>query len=853
MDTSKSKKRSRLNDITRHLSKSASELNGHECNVDSPTSSPQRAKSAAATSTGVIAKTHGFFSTLRNKWSRARSRERLGRKSPNDFLESTDYAADYSSENSTPANSPRHRATTLGASSLARENKTISEASINNESFEQEFGNMTDPTSGISRTALEYLAGEEKKRKHESQLRQYVFFQLRIHLKHGSNLVAMDKSGTSDPYVKFKIGGRVLHKSKTISRDLNPIWDEVFFVPIEDPFMPIVIKVFDYDWGLQDDFMGSAKIDLTILELGKCEELTIKLEDDDRPQIDLGEIHLTATLWPRSQEDKELHYQKHQRLSEVSKKLKSQIWNSVVTIVLVKARDLPTQDDGSKLNEAHLKFRLGNEKYKSKTTWSERWLEQFDLHLFDEDQILELQLWNKNICYGRAVLDLSNRARETTHSIWIPFEDCCGEVLLMLTISGTTASETISDLTSYKESPELKQNLKERYQIRRSFTNLRDVGHLTVKVYGANGLAAADLGGKSDPFCVLELTNARLQTQTEYKTLTPNWNKIFTFNVKDITSVLEVTVYDEDRDHKVEFLGKVEVPLLKIKNGAKRWYVLKNKDMVARAKGNNPQILLEMYVVWNPIRAMVQVIQPKEEKLISQDKKFKRQIFLQNFNRFKTIVMNVLAAFRYIQSCFEWESPIRSLIALIMYVLLCLYGTLDTIPAILVCLILKNWFIRWLTGTNRDCFDYDEAFIVDDDDDDDKEKGGEKRSIKEKLHAIQEVSQSVQNTIGYLASVGERTKNTFYFAVPELTWLACISLVAVSIVLHFIPIRILLLIWGLYKFGRRIIRPNIVPNNEVLDFLSRVPDDIEIIHYRELPSNTTDSQRLNMKRKQKPS
>lgn len=62
----------------------------------------------------------------------------------------------------------------------------------------------------------------------------------------------------------------------------------------------------------------------------------------------------------------------------------------------------------------------------------------------------------------------------------------------------------------------------------KTFQNLRDVGHLTVKVFGATGLAAADLGGKSDPFCVLELINSRLQTQTEYKTLSPNWNKIFT-------------------------------------------------------------------------------------------------------------------------------------------------------------------------------------------------------------------------------------------------------------------------------------------------------------------------------------
>ena len=35
-------------------------------------------------------------------------------------------------------------------------------------------------------------------------------------------------------------------------------------------------------------------------------------------------------------------------------------------------------------------------------------------------------------------------------------------------------------------------------------------------------------------------------------------------NVKDIHSILEVTVYDEDRDKKCEFLGKVAIPLLKV-------------------------------------------------------------------------------------------------------------------------------------------------------------------------------------------------------------------------------------------------------------------------------------------------
>lgn len=88
-----------------------------------------------------------------------------------------------------------------------------------------------------------WLQAEEIQRKREANLRQHAFFQLRVHLISGHELVAMDKNGTSDPYVKFKLSGRLLHKSKTVHRDLNPVWDETFVVPIEDPFQQINIKV----------------------------------------------------------------------------------------------------------------------------------------------------------------------------------------------------------------------------------------------------------------------------------------------------------------------------------------------------------------------------------------------------------------------------------------------------------------------------------------------------------------------------------------------------------------------------------------------------------------------------------
>ncbi|XP_067004497.1 multiple C2 and transmembrane domain-containing protein isoform X3 [Anabrus simplex] len=544
------------------------------------------------------------------------------------------------------------------------------------------------------------------------------------------------------------------------------------------------------------------------------------------------------------------YFQRNTKLCDVNRRLKSQIWSSVVTIVLVEGKNLlPMDIDG--FSDPYAKFRLGNEKYKSKVVYKSlnpSWLEQFDLHLYDDQsQELEVTLWDKDRSkddfMGRCTIDLSRLEREKTHRIWQDLEEGAGSIFLLLTISGTTASETISDLTTYEENPQERLTMENRYALVHTLHNLRDVGHLTVKVFRAQGLAAADLGGKSDPFCVLELVNARLQTQTEYKTLSPSWQKIFTFNVKDINSVLEVTVYDEDRDHKVEFLGKVAIPLLRIRNGEKKWYSLKDKKLHGRAKGNCPQILLEMTVVWNPIRASIRTLNPKEEKYMQTEIKFKRQVFVRNVMRLKAIIMFFFDIGKYIQSCFEWESTPRSIIALILFIGLCYYFEPYMLPVAMLLIFLKYYIVMSLTGGWPVHEDDEEPLGEDDDDEEDKDKE-EKKSLKERLQAIQEVTQSVQNSIGYIASLGESIKNTFNFTVPYLTTLAIIMLAVIAVVLYFVPVRYLIMAWGVNKFARKLIRPHTVPNNEVLDLLSRVPDDEDLLAYRELkPHPTTDLER----------
>lgn len=61
------------------------------------------------------------------------------------------------------------------------------------------------------------------------------------------------------------------------------------------------------------------------------------------------------------------------------------------------------------------------------------------------------------------MIDLTKYEREITHSIWQELDDGAGSLHFLLTISGTTASETISDLSSHEDNEREKQNIVDRY------------------------------------------------------------------------------------------------------------------------------------------------------------------------------------------------------------------------------------------------------------------------------------------------------------------------------------------------------------------------------------------------------
>ncbi|XP_041760486.1 multiple C2 and transmembrane domain-containing protein 1 isoform X7 [Coregonus clupeaformis] len=707
-------------------------------------------------------------------------------------------------------------------------------------------------------------------------------YQLDIILKKGHNLAIRDRGGTSDPYVKFKIGGKEVFRSKTINKNLNPVWDEKVSLLVDSLREPLYVKVFDYDFGLQDDFMGSAYLYLESLEHQRNLDVTLDLEDPQYPDHDLGTLELAVTLSPKEgdfgeatmllrrswkRSNKQLH--SSMRLSDVHKK--AQLWRGIVSISLIEARDLQPMDANG-FSDPYVKFRLGHQKYKSKTipkTLNPQWREQFDFHLYEEQGgFIDITVWDKDAgkkddFMGRCSIDLSPLSKEHTHKLDVPLEEGEGMLVLLVTLTGA-AAVSISDLSvNILDDPHERHQILQRYSVLRSFHNLKDVGMVQVKVIRAEGLMAADVTGKSDPFCVVELSNDRLQTHTVYKNLNPEWNKVFTFNVKDIHSVLEVTVYDEDRDRSADFLGKVAIPLLNIQNGERKAYALKSKELTGPTKG---VIFLEIDVIFNAVKAGLRTLIPIEQKYIEDEPRVSKQLLLQNFNRVRRCILFLINSGCYINSCFEWHSPQRSICAFLLFVLVVWNFELYMIPLALLLPLAWNYILVASGKDTRQDVQAMEDLLEDEDEDYDKDDkvprpgpsddgrlpeshvledmlaswhfewirvmvDPERKGFINKLYAIQDVCISVQNALDEVASYGERIKNTFNWTVPFLSWLAIVALCVATVLIYYIPLRYIVLAWGVNKFTKKLRDPYNIDNNELLDFLSRVPSDIQVNLY----------------------
>ncbi|KAH8690070.1 putative membrane bound C2 domain protein [Talaromyces proteolyticus] len=102
---------------------------------------------------------------------------------------------------------------------------------------------------------------------------------LRVDILDAADLPSADRNGFSDPYCKFKLDGKDVHKTKVQKKTLHPAWNEYFETPIKSRIgADFRVDVYDWDFGDKADFLGGAPINLEMLEPFQAQEVTLTLD-----------------------------------------------------------------------------------------------------------------------------------------------------------------------------------------------------------------------------------------------------------------------------------------------------------------------------------------------------------------------------------------------------------------------------------------------------------------------------------------------------------------------------------------------------------------------------------------------
>ncbi|KAM7396678.1 hypothetical protein PAMP_019702 [Pampus punctatissimus] len=587
-----------------------------------------------------------------------------------------------------------------------------------------------EPCDFFDETVRDLSENSVKDPQGPAPLQRYLLY---ISLKQGKNLVIRDKrSGTSDPYVKFKLEGKQFYKSKVVYKNLNPHWNESFSHPLRDREHIVEVRVYDKN-RTTDDFMGSGTISLKDLELYKTYEMELHLDDPKSKEDDMGVIIVDVCLMFRDATIKRSPQNQATRSTcpaEVQKNQpKNQMWTGVFSITLVEGQDLPQYGHG----DIYVRFRLGDQKYKSKNLCIQanpQWREQFDFNQFEDNQEpLQVEVYSKRgrkgeESWGMFEIDLSRLSLNERQLYTHVLDPGKGRLVFLVTLKPCWGVSIADSETATLEKPEERHTIVEKFSLKNSHKCVGEVGFLQVKVIKANDLPATDLNGKSNPLCVIELGNSKLQTHTVYKTLNPEWNKALTFPIKDIHDVIELTVLDENGDN---ILGKVVIPLLTVQNGQQICLFLKKEDLGSVSKGT---ITLVLEVIYNKVLA-------------------------RNIYRVRKISTAVLYTLQYIKSCFQWESTQRSLIAFLIFLVTVWHWELFMLPLFLLLLIGWN-YSQLTTGKANSNQDLVNMSMGDEEEEDEKESG--KKGLMDKIYMVQEVVMAVQNVLEEIANIGERIK-----------------------------------------------------------------------------------------------
>ena len=441
------------------------------------------------------------------------------------------------------------------------------------ESYLRFWEEVTGGVSGKRGSAMETTSSEE--------LAPAV---LKISVLRAKDLLAMDRGGTSDPYVRLHIGDDLVKNKKTSvkNKTLNPTWMENFEFHIQSSQRRdgLVVEAFDKDVVGSDDSLGKLQILLDTLIPDQEYREWYRFEKDenakptDKPND--GQIELSYTL-------KEIVEKEEAKENDSAgpkgatglKRTQTTVHREVkgMQVTVVGGRGMPKMDSGPFGKcDPYLKLRCGSTEHKTqviKRTLAPTWNENFTFTVESEDSdILIVECYDYDMVGAHDFIgsveikpkELNAKTSEWYKLVHPDNPEFNAEVFLTLIPVHESMEEAEKKILAAQA--EAKENAASTV--------------LTLDVVAAKGLEAKDSGGTSDPYAIVQVSKEKRKTKVIKKDLNPEWAEKFELVVNDVNDTLKVSVWDKDLIGSDDLIGETMIPLESIvgQKVPQKWYTL---------------------------------------------------------------------------------------------------------------------------------------------------------------------------------------------------------------------------------------------------------------------------------------
>ncbi|KAF7339989.1 hypothetical protein MVEN_01916600 [Mycena venus] len=444
---------------------------------------------------------------------------------------------------------------------------------------------------------------------------------VRFHLDKATDVKNVEATlgGKSDPYMRVQVNDVTKGRTEVVNNNLNPVWDEIIYIPVHSLKEMMILECMDYQHLTKDRSLGT--VELRVSDLARegtdhmypFESIGKKTGADpirlDKGNAYKGQLYYTAEFIPTlalegvkfdsagneiqraaEAEDPDGHAVRSSSASSSSSGDDAAL--AVPTIVEPKSNDSPTDvksEDGA--TEEKPAPPAGG----VKMSMDELLTHQSGVIVFNVvsgelakkgrlEVLLDDGYWP---CFS-TIKARSNNAQWMTVGEGFIKELDFGRVWLRLNAANEGEKDDILAEWKGKSKPFLESTLSGPHQFtlqaaedRPSSTvmiesryvpapvhleareSINNQGVLSVNLFDASDLRAADRGGKSDPFATFSLNGQKVyKSQTKKKTLSPVWDENFTVQVPSrVAADFSVEIFDWNQLGTAETLGTAQITL----------------------------------------------------------------------------------------------------------------------------------------------------------------------------------------------------------------------------------------------------------------------------------------------------